>query len=116
MVGGSRALIRYWIGDLYRIRIKKSNLSRAAIYGAGNSGRELLLALENNNKFIVSCFLDDDKDKQGRVLAGKKIYSPTALEYLVKNKNISFLLLALPRINYSQRIKIIKNVSKFNLL
>ncbi len=114
-VGGSRALIRYCIGDLYRIRIKKSNLPRAAIYGAGNAGRELILALENNNEFLVSCFLDDDKDKQGRVLAGKKIYSPLSLEYLVKNKNISYLLLALPRISSSQRIKIIKKVSKFNL-
>ncbi len=114
-VGGSRALIRYWIGDLYRNRIKKSHLPRAAIYGAGNAGRELISALENSNEFLVSCFLDDDKDKQGRVLAGKKIYSPRSLDYLVKNENISFLLLALPRINYSQRIKIIKNVSRFNL-
>ena len=114
-VGGSRALIRYWIGDLYRNRIKKSHLPRAAIYGAGNAGRELISALENSNEFFVSCFLDDDKDKQGRVLAGKKIYSPRSLDYLVKNENISFLLLALPRINYSQRIKIIKNVSRFNL-
>ena len=114
-VGGSRALIRYWIGNLYRIRIKKSNLPRAAIYGAGNAGRELILALENNNEFVVSCFLDDDKDKQGRVLAGKKIYSPNSLEHLVKNNNISYLLLALPRISSYQRIKIIKKVSKFNL-
>ncbi len=114
-VGGSRALIRYLIGNLYRIRIKKSNLPRAVIYGAGNAGRELISALENNNEFLVSCFLDDDQNKQGRVLAGKKIYPPGSLEDLVKNKNISYLLLALPRINYSQRRKIIKNVSKFNL-
>ena len=114
-VGGSRALIRYWIGNLYRIRIKKSNLPKAAIYGAGNAGRELILALENNDQFVVSCFLDDDKNKQGRVLAGKKIYSPEKLEYLVKKKNISFLLLALPKINSSERIKIIKKVSQFNL-
>ncbi len=114
-VGGSRALVRYWIGNLYRIRIKKSNLPKAAIYGAGNAGRELILALENNNEFVVSCFLDDDKDKQGRVLAGKQIYSPDSLEYLVKNRNISYLFLALPRLNSGQRIKIIKKVSKFNL-
>ena len=114
-VGGSRALIRYLIGNLYRLRIKKSNLPKAAIYGAGNAGRELISALENNDEFLVDCFLDDDSDKHGRVLAGKKIYSPRSLEYLVKNKNISYLLLALPRINYSQRIRIIKNVSKFNL-
>ncbi|MDA9704186.1 polysaccharide biosynthesis protein [Prochlorococcus sp. AH-736-L19] len=114
-VGGSRALIRYWIGNLYRIRIKKSNLPKAAIYGAGNAGRELILALENNDQFVVSCFLDDDQNKHGRVLAGKKIYSPEKLEYLVKKKNISSLLLALPRINSSERIKIIKKVSHFNL-
>jgi len=114
-VGGSRALIRYWIGNLYRVRIKKSNLPKAAIYGAGNTGSELILALENNDKFVVSCFLDDDIEKQGRVLAGKKIYSPDSLEYLVKNKNISSILLALPKISSSQRIKIIKKVSKFNL-
>ena len=90
-------------------------MPKAAIYGAGNAGRELISALENNNEFLVSCFLDDDVAKQGRVLAGKKIYSPAKLEYLVKNKNVSFLLLALPRINNSQRIKIIKNVSKFIL-
>ena len=114
-VGGSRALIRYWIGNLYRIRIKKSNLPKAAIYGAGNAGRELILALENNDKFVVSCFLDDDIEKQGRVLAGKKIYSPDALEYLVREKNISSILLALPRINSSHRIKIVKKISKFNL-
>ncbi len=114
-VGGSRALIRYWIGNLYRIRIKKSNLPKAAIYGAGNAGRELILALENNDQFVVSCFLDDDKNKQGRVLAGKKIYSPKTLEYLVKKKNISSLLLALPKLNSSERIKIIKKLSRFNL-
>ena len=113
--GGSRALIGYWIGNLYRIRINKSNLPRAAIYGAGNVGRELILALENNDEFLVSCFIDDDKEKHGRVLAGKPIYSPKSLDFLVKNKNISYLFLALPRINYSQRIKIIKKVSKYNL-
>ena len=74
-VGGSRALIRYWIGNLYRLRIKKSNLPKAAIYGAGNAGRELISALENNNEFLVSCFLDDDKDKQGRVLAEENLLS-----------------------------------------
>ena len=114
-VGGSRALIRYLIGNLYKKRISRSDLPRAVIYGAGNAGRELISTLENNNQFKVFCFLDDDLDKQGRVLAGRKIYSPVSLEYLIKNKNISYLLLALPRISYSQRIKIIKNVSKFNI-
>tara|TARA_Y100000589_G_C26952337_1_gene547027 strand:+ start:320 stop:544 length:225 start_codon:yes stop_codon:yes gene_type:complete len=74
-MGGSRALARYCIGNLYRIRINKSNLLRELIYGAGNIGKKLILALENKDEFIVSFFIDDDKDKQGRDFAGKSIYA-----------------------------------------
>ncbi len=114
-VGGSRALVRFWIGDLYQDRLKKSALPKAIIYGAGNSGRELLIALENNKELEISCFLDDNIDKQGRVLSGKRIYSPDYLDKLVNQKNISYLLLALPRITRFQRKEIINKVSKYNL-
>ena len=71
-VGGSRALVRFWIGDLYQDRLKKSALPKAVIYGAGNSGRKLLIALENNKELEISCFVDDDIEKNGRVLSGKE--------------------------------------------
>ncbi|MDC3073473.1 polysaccharide biosynthesis protein, partial [Prochlorococcus sp. AH-716-O13] len=114
-VGGSRALVRFWIGDLYNFRLKKTIIKNAVIYGAGNSGIDLLQVLENNNELKVSCFLDDDKEKQGRVLSGKKIYSPDYLNYLSTSKNISYVLLALPNISREKRKEIIKKVSKFNL-
>ena len=115
-VGGSRALIRYWIGDLYKLRLKKSSLPKAIIYGAGISGRKLLLALENNNELQVSFFIDDDLEKQGRVLSGKKIYSPNILHNNLKiSENISYLLLAIPNITNTQKSEIVKKVSKFNL-
>ena len=115
-VGISRAAIRYWIGDLYKIRLEKSSLPKAVIYGAGNAGRKLLISLENNNELQVSCFLDDDEDKKGRLLVGKRIYSPEYIDYLVTKKNISYLLLALPNISSSKRKEIIKNVEKYNLV
>ena len=115
-VGISRAAIRYWIGDLYKIRLTKSALPKALIYGAGNAGRKLLISLENNNELQVSCFLDDDEEKKGRLLVGKRIYSPEYIDYLVKEKNISYLLLALPNISSQRRKDIIKNVEKYNLV
>ncbi len=114
-VGGSRALIRYWIGDLYQDRLIKSSLPKAVIYGAGNSGRKLLIALENNKEIEITCFLDDNIEKQGRVLSGKRIYSSDYLDFLVNKKNISYLLLAIPRITRSQRKDLINKVSKYNL-
>ena len=114
-VGGSRALIRFWIGDLYKDRLKKSTLPKAVIYGAGNSGKDLLIALENEKELNINCFLDDDYEKHGRVLSGKKIYPPDYLDYLVNQIDISYLLLALPRITKDKRKKIINKVSKYNI-
>ena len=47
----------------------------------------------------LSFFIDDDKEKQGRLLAGKRIYSPDILDSLSKKNKISHLLLALPNLN-----------------
>ena len=114
-VGGSRAVVRFWIGELYQARLNKPNLKNAVIYGAGNSGLELLQALENNKELKVSCFLDDDKEKQGRVLLGRKIYSPDYLNLLTSKEHISYLLLAIPNISRKQKREILNKVSKFNL-
>ncbi|MCR8545137.1 MAG: polysaccharide biosynthesis protein [Prochlorococcus marinus CUG1432] len=115
-VGISRSAVRYWIGDLYKIRLEKSSLPKAVIYGAGNAGRKLLISLENNNELQVSCFLDDDEKKKGRLLVGKRIYSPEYIDFLATEKNISYLLLALPNISSKKRKEIIKNVEKYNLV
>ena len=114
-VGGSRALVRFWIGDLYQDRLKKSALPKAVIYGAGNSGRKLLIALENNKELEISCFLDDDVEKHGRVLSGKRIFPSEYLDKLVTHQKISYLLLALPKITRFQRKEIINKVIKYNL-
>ena len=47
---------------------------------------------------------------------GKRIYSPDYIDYLVKEKNISYLLLALPNISSQRRKDIIKDVEKYNLV
>ena len=115
-VGCSRAFVGYWIGDLYKNRLKESKLPKAIIYGAGYAGRQLSIALEDNNSFKVVGFIDDDPLKNGRVLRGKPIYLAKKLEFLVNNKNIKYLFLALPKMQSSKRNKIINKVSKYNLL
>ena len=114
-VGSSRAFVGYWIGDLYKNRIKESKLPKAIIYGAGIEGRNLSIALENNNTFKLFGFIDDDKSKHGRVLKGKPIFAPRDLDFLVNIKKIRYLFLALPELKASERSRIINKVSKYNL-
>ncbi len=115
-VGASRAFVSYWVGDIYKSRIKKNNYPMAIIYGAGSAGRQLLISLENNEGFKIFGFIDDDIEKQGRVLCGKKIYSPKSLKNLVNHNGISYLFLALPGISGVKRSKIIDNVIRLNLV
>ncbi len=115
-VGCSRAFVGYWIGDLYKNRIRESKLPKAIIYGAGYAGRKLSIALEDNNSFKVVGFIDDDPLKNGRVLRGKPIYLAKKLDFLVNNKNIKYLFLALPKMKSYKRTEIINRVSKYNLL
>ena len=115
-VGSSRAFVGYWLGDLYKNRIKESKLPNALIYGAGSAGRKLSISLEGNKTFKVIGFIDDDITKHGRVLRGKPIYDAKELGLIARIKNIKYLLLALPKMKASKRTEIINNVSKYNLI
>ena len=115
-VGSSRAFVGYWLGDLYKNRIKEAKLPGAVIYGAGNAGKNLSIALEGNNTFKLVGYIDDDVSKHGRVLRGKLIYNAQELEFLVKRKNVKYLFLALPKMKASKRTAIINNASKYELI
>ena len=43
-------------------------MTKALIYGAGNSGIQLLTSLNKNNAIKIVGFLDDDKQLNGRIL------------------------------------------------
>ena len=92
--------------------IKKNIL----IYGAGESGRQLAIALENSLEFKVVGFVDDDKDLHRQVLLGKIIYSPKNLKKIIKSKNISLVFLALSIVSRNRRNQIIKHLNQFKLI
>lgn len=104
-VGGSRLLLRW----LVKSRGRKSN-HKVLIYGAGASGRQLLLALENSVEFRAVAFVDDDPSLHGVVIKDVKVYSPKAIGRLLHEKGISRILLALPSIGRSQRVDILNSL------
>lgn len=104
-VGGSRLLLRW----LVKSRGRKSN-HKVLIYGAGASGRQLLLALENSVEFRAVAFVDDDPSLHGVVIKDVKVYSPASVARLLNEKGISRILLALPSIGRSQRLDILNRL------
>jgi len=91
------------------------NKKNVLVYGAGEAGRQLVIALQNNPEFKTEGFLDDDAKIHRQVLLGKTIYSPLKLGKLIQNKNISLIFLAIPSINRNRRNQIIDYLNKFKL-
>ena len=109
---GSRLGVKY----IFTINIKKNSKKKILIYGAGDAGRQLLIALENSLEFKVIGFLDDDEQLHSRVLLGKKIYSPLKLKNLIVTENINLVFLALPSISRNKRNHIIERLNRYKLI
>ncbi len=79
-VAGSRVslrLIRTWIADLKRA---PTGSRRVLIYGAGDGGELLVREMQNNRAlglFPIG-FVDDDPQKEGRVIHGVRVLGPLA--------------------------------------
>ncbi len=109
-VGTSRALARLWLGEHYQNILRHASRPRVLIFGAGNSGRQLASAMNNNPEMQVVGFLDDDDRLHGHVLNGQPIYSPADLATLVTSLQISDVLLAMPSISRRRRNEILGQI------
>ena len=110
----SRFLIKYLLVGNFGTK-KYSNKKNVLIYGAGDAGRQLVIALENSPEFRVVGFLDDNVQLHRQIILGKTVYSLSRLEKLLQNQEIGLVFLALPTIGRTKRNEIIENLNRFKL-
>ena len=91
------------------------NRTRAIIYGAGSAGHQLYYALRHGGEYAAVAFADDDPDLQGKKFHGLHVYSPDALELVIRNKKAKTILLAMPGIAHKERTAIIAKLTKLNI-
>lgn len=109
-VGASRALTRYWLGDMYQGIVGHMNLPKVLIYGAGSAGRQLAAALANSHEMRVVGYLDDDTRLQGGVMNGLTIHAPVDLPGLVESLPVRDVLLAIPSASRQRRNEILQQL------
>jgi FlaA1/EpsC-like NDP-sugar epimerase len=78
-----------------------------AVYGAGEAGNQLLMALRQGNERQAVAFIDDDPALAGRVIAGLPVFDPNDLDELIQHRGIDEVLLAIPSASRSRRTAII---------
>ncbi len=80
---------------------------RVAIYGAGDGGAQLAVALQHSREFKPVAFIDDSMDLQSTEILGLRVYSPDRLPDLVPRLEIATVLLAIPSANQQRRREIL---------
>lgn len=109
-IGGSRLFVR----ALVNVKNKKSN-HKVLIYGAGASGRQLLLALENSVEFRATAFVDDDPSLHGVMIKDVRVYGPHEIQKAIDRHAISRVLLALPSASRGTRAAILNRLEPLGL-
>ncbi len=80
------------------------------IYGAGESGRQLLASIKHANCYYPVAFIDDDKALCGTVIQNKRVYDSSELAKLVDRYQVEFILLAMPSATRQQRRAILQRL------
>ena len=109
---GSRFLVALLLASYGSVASLETYKSKVAlIYGAGDAGRQLAMALLHSNEITVAGFIDDDASLQGAIIQSVKVFPTEKIESLIEQKEVTHVLLALPSASRSQKAQIIQNLS-----
>jgi len=111
LIGSSRLFARWFITVILDDKIV--NIKRVVIYGAGNAGRQLSLALSQTGNYLPIAFIDDSNDIQRQFINSLEVYAPSDCKKIIKKFNVSEVFLALPSITRLRRREIIDFLNQF---
>lgn len=115
LIGGSRAIARWWLSGSFSTSAQTRQKKKVAIYGAGDAGIQIASALSSSPKFSPVAFIDDNPGLQGNYMAGLRVYSFKQLSSLIEDLSVTEVLLALPSVSRSARNRIISKLEPFTV-
>jgi len=105
LIGGTRLSVRAY----YQAKLRSMS-EKVIIYGAGESGRQLLTALHHGDQYRAVVFVDDDPALQHSVINGLQVARAMDIERLIIEHDITQILLAIPSVSPERRKEIINSL------
>ncbi|MCH8264429.1 MAG: polysaccharide biosynthesis protein [Proteobacteria bacterium] len=106
-IGGSRFVTKVFLQSLIQnFRPKEPVI----IYGAGSSGMQLVVALQNGDQYLPVAFVDDSHNMLGSTVHGIRVYNPNALYELIESFSVRQILLAIPSATHAERKEILNRL------
>lgn len=107
---GWRISLRYVITWVYR---NNGERMRVIIYGAGQTGQQLVAALRTDDAIAPVAFVDDNPTLQSDTIAGLRVYAPSSLKELISDKKVDRVVLAMPSIGQPRQARIAHGLRDF---
>jgi FlaA1/EpsC-like NDP-sugar epimerase len=101
--------VRFWFLALLGSS-QQSSGEKVLVYGAGSTGRQLIKGLSEDRSFHCMGFIDDSPMMWGLSVDGVKVYRPTEIEAIIKQRSVDKVLLAIPSASFSERRKVLKRL------
>ena len=107
MIGGSRFVLRTILNTSQDRQIETAPV---IIYGAGQSGRQLMEGIRRVNEYKAVAFVDDNPSAQKTIINDLAVYSPNQLPELIDRFNVKKILLAIPSASSQDRKRIVQTL------
>ncbi|MDB5473448.1 MAG: polysaccharide biosynthesis protein [Devosia sp.] len=110
VIVGSRFAAKTFIWAPPQEQLKQGQI---VIYGAGEAGSQLAMALRSQGRRLIAGFIDDNKSLHGRDVAGQRVYPPDELPALISNYGVEEVILSMPSITPDKRQQIVANLTQY---
>jgi FlaA1/EpsC-like NDP-sugar epimerase len=100
----------------YELKNPKRDKTKVIVYGAGEAGVITLRTLDKDagTKYKVDAFIDDDRKKKGKKIEGVRIHHTDELDDLLKNSDISFIIISTVHIPTSKKQMVVEKCLSYN--
>jgi len=115
LIGGSRAIARWWLSGSFNLNSLPGPSKKVAIYGAGVAGMQIASALSGSPDFSPVAYIDDNKSLQGNYIHGIPVFKFSRMKSVIDNFAVTEVLLAMPSISRSRRSEIISMLEPFSV-
>ncbi|WP_339691701.1 nucleoside-diphosphate sugar epimerase/dehydratase [uncultured Parasphingorhabdus sp.] len=115
MVGFVRIAARYLMIDILGRNRFAGEVKNVLIYGAGSAGQQLATSMRSEPGMRLCGYVDDDRRLDGQRLDGYRVFWSEHLPELIKKREITDILLALPSINRKKRRQIVDQIRAFKV-
>jgi FlaA1/EpsC-like NDP-sugar epimerase len=108
-VGATRIIARWALTP------HRADETRVVIYGAGDAGVQLSMALTSGRQFTLLGFVDEKRSLQGTLMNGAPVIAPQKLIGFVKRNRVERILLAVPSASRRRKAEILRRLESLNV-